>query len=252
MAEIDALYRFPVKGLSAQKLEQISIQSGEGFAFDRFWAIENGTQDFDAENPAFLPKRRFLQLAQNPKLAQLVCRFEKDDQTLTIFHEGIELVSANMTEAAGVSAIEKCIARFMTDGLNGDPRLVSAQGHHFSDIPQKAVSLLNMATLAEIAKATGQEISPMRFRGNICVTGLEPWQEMEWEGRTIAVDGKPLFEVFAITGRCPATKVNLKTGERDIEMLDVLSENFGHTKCGVYMTAIDDGLIKTGSKLEVL
>jgi len=250
MAEIETLYRYPVKGLSAQPLSQIDIKPGAGFTFDRFWAIENGSRDFDPENPRFFPKRRFLQLAQNPELAQLQCRFDETSKSLAIARDGVELVCGEMTDAAGVAAIEQCIAGFMTD-LSGAPRLVSAEGHHFSDIPQKAVSLINLASVNEISKAAGREVSPLRFRGNIYVAGLEPWEEMNWLDKTIAIDGKPLFEVFDITGRCPATKVNLETGERDIEMLDLLSDNFGHTKCGVYLKVIDDGMIKSGDTLKV-
>jgi len=252
MAEIESLYRFPVKGLSPQKLSAISITAGEGFIFDRFWAIENGTHDFDENNPRFFPKKQFLQLARFPKLAQLVCNFQDDSQTLKITYGETELASGVVSTKAGRQAIENGIAQFMADQLDGKPRLVSAKGHHFSDIPQKAISLINVATVNEIAKAAGKKISPLRFRGNICVTGLEPWEEMEWEGKQIAINGTPLFDVFAITGRCPATKVNLKTGERDIEMLDVLNSNFGHTKCGVYMSAIDHALIKPGDRLDII
>ncbi len=252
MAEIESLYRFPIKGLSAQKLSGVTVETGAGFPYDRFWAIENGTHDFDEESPRFFPKKQFLQLARFPKLAQLVCSFQDDSQTLKIVHGETELASGVISTKAGRQAIENGIAQFMADQLDGKPRLVSAKGHHFSDIPQKAISLINVATVNEIAKAAGKNISPLRFRGNIYVTGLEPWEEMEWEGKQVAINGTALFEVFAVTGRCPATKVNLKTGERDIEMLDVLSNNFGHTKCGVYMTAIDHARINPGTRLDII
>jgi len=245
---ISSIYRYPVKGLSPDNLSQALLQKNQGLAFDRFWAIENGAHDFDPDNPRFFPKRRFLQLAQNPKLAQLRCRFDEDSQTLTILHNKKQLVSAHMASPQGISAIEQCIADFMENDMAGAPRLVSASGHHFSDIPQKAVSLINLASVREISAAVGKKISPLRFRGNIYIDGIEPWAEMDWQGKTLNIDGKPIFEVFDITGRCPATKVNLHSGERDVEMLDVLNNNFGHTKCGVYMKTISDGLIKTGEE----
>jgi len=249
--KIAAIYRYPVKGLSAENLSQAEVQKDQGLAFDRSWALENGTQDFDRQNPRFLPKRRFLQLAQNPKLAQLRCQFDESGKTLSIVHNDKQLVCADMTSSEGADAIEQCIAGFMDSDLNGPPRLVSASGHHFSDIPQAAVSLINMASVREISQAAGTEISPLRFRGNIYIDGLEPWAEMDWQDKTISVNGKPVFEVFALTGRCPATQVNLQTGERDVAMLEVLGDAFGHTKCGVYMKAISNVTIKTGDKLNV-
>lgn len=245
---ISSIYRYPVKGLSADSLSQVLLQKDQGLAFDRFWAIENGVHDFDSDNPRFFPKRRFLQLAQNPKLAQLRCRFDEASQTLTILHNKKQLVSADMASSQGISAIEHCIANFMENDMDGAPRLVSAGGHHFSDIPQKAVSLINLASVREISASVGKTISPLRFRGNIYIDGIEPWAEMNWQGKTLNIAGKPVFEIFDIIGRCPATKVNLHTGERDVEMLDVLNSSFGHTKCGVYMKTITDSLIKTGEK----
>ena len=252
MSIIDSVYRYPVKGLSPDRLEQIEVRKGEGLAFDRYWAIENGSSDFDPQNLRHIPKGRFLQLAENPKLVRLKCQFDEDKKILTIVNEGEQLVSVDISNAAGIAAIEAGIAKFMDAEVRGPLRLVSAIGHHFSDIPQKAVSLINLASVREISKAAATEISPLRFRGNIYVEGFEPWAEMTWEDRTIAVDGQPMFKVFAETGRCPATQVNLETGERDLPMLDVLSSSFGHTKCGIYMETIDDGLIKPGSKLTII
>ncbi len=251
MAKINALYRYPVKGLSADSLAQMKLEKDKGIAFDRQWAIENGSQKFDPQRPKFLPKRTFFQLYLNGKLAQLRCQFDESSQTLVIIHEGEELLRVAMNSAESADMIETFFANFMEEDSRGKPRLVSADGHYFTDISQKAVSLINLASVDEISKAAGQEISPLRFRGNIYVEGFEPWAEMDWVGKTVSIDGQPLFEVFAITGRCPATQVNLETGERDVSMLGVLSDNFGHTKCGVYMRVINNGLIRPGGNITV-
>lgn len=252
MAHIESLYRYPVKGLSAESLDQLKLEIGKGVSFDRCWAIENGTEKFDPENPRFLPKRTFFQLALNEKLAQLSCQFIEKSETLVISHENTEVLRTDMNSVACGDEIEAFIADFMADDSRGNPRLVSANGHHFTDIPEKAVSLVNLASVAEISRVAGKNISPLRFRANIYVDGLKPWEEMDWVGKTIHVDGAPVFEVFAITGRCPATQVNLDTGERDVAMLDVLGDNFGHTKCGVYMKVIGDVTIKPDCSIKVL
>jgi len=251
MVKVNGLYRYPVKGLSADLLDQTEVQKDQGFLFDRYWALENGARNFNPKSPRHIPKGRFLQLAKNPKLARLRCQFDEDSHTLIIVHEGTELGRGDMRSASGIEIIERCIGEFLSDELSERPRLVSARDHHFCDIPEKALSIINLASVAEISKAAGQEISGLRFRGNIYIDGLEPWVEMDWQGKTINIDGQSLFEVFAVTGRCPATKVNLKTGERDVEMLDVLSSSFGHTACGVYVKVIDDGTIRTGSQVTI-
>jgi len=37
-ATISALYRYPVKGLGPQKLNETELKPGETFSFDRVWA----------------------------------------------------------------------------------------------------------------------------------------------------------------------------------------------------------------------
>jgi uncharacterized protein len=55
-AEITGLYRYPVKGLTPEPLQQVALKIGQTFPADRRYAIENGPSGFDAAAPAWLPK----------------------------------------------------------------------------------------------------------------------------------------------------------------------------------------------------
>lgn len=250
MAKVDSIFRYPIKGLSAQRLANIDVKKDKGFAFDRAWAIENGTSDFDPDNPRFFPKRRFLQLAQYPDLARLNCDYEAETGVLTVSIGSETVLNTDMNKREDIGKIEAFFEAFLQGATHGRPRLVTAPEHHFCDIPQNAISLINLASVDAITAAAGTDVAPLRFRGNLHVSGLDPWEEMNWEGKTLTVDGVDMFKVFAITGRCPATQVNLETGKRDIDTLAVLQENFGHTKCGVYLQAIADGSIREGAELK--
>ena len=46
-AEIAGLYRYPVKGLSPEPLQQVALHIGQTFPADRRYAIENGPSGFD-------------------------------------------------------------------------------------------------------------------------------------------------------------------------------------------------------------
>ncbi len=46
-ARINAIYRYPVKGLSPQKLPQTRLTPGATLPADRLYAIENGPSGFD-------------------------------------------------------------------------------------------------------------------------------------------------------------------------------------------------------------
>ena len=66
---IASLYRYPVKGLNAESLSQVSLVAGESIPGDRRFAIAHGSTQFDCANPKWLDKHNFLMLATDEKLA---------------------------------------------------------------------------------------------------------------------------------------------------------------------------------------
>jgi uncharacterized protein len=61
-AVIEAIYRYPVKGLSPDRLRAAALAVGRTIRGDRRFAIENGPSGFDPAAPGYLPKQRFLML----------------------------------------------------------------------------------------------------------------------------------------------------------------------------------------------
>src|SRR5438876_98871 len=85
---VDALYRYPVKGLTAESLTTVKLRQGLGLLGDRRFAIAHGTTQYDQTEPAWQPKTAFLQLMQNQKLASLTAAFESDSGVLTLARDG--------------------------------------------------------------------------------------------------------------------------------------------------------------------
>ena len=76
-ATLRAIYRYPVKGLSAERLAGTTLTTGETLTADRRYAIENGPSGFDPDAPGYLPKQRFLMLMKNERLARLDTGFDE-------------------------------------------------------------------------------------------------------------------------------------------------------------------------------
>ena len=55
-AQIASLYRYPVKGLSAEPLPQVALAVGQTLPADRRYAIENGPSGFDPAAPKWMVK----------------------------------------------------------------------------------------------------------------------------------------------------------------------------------------------------
>jgi uncharacterized protein len=75
---------------------------------------------------------------------------------------------------------------YLGAATKGLPKVVQADGHKFTDASvmspalMRAVSIINLASVEALATATGVPTNPLRFRGNIYVAGLEPWEELSW------------------------------------------------------------------------
>ena len=238
MATITDIYRYPVKGLSPDRLDRVTLTPGETLPFDRAWAIENGPSKFDPSAPKHLPKIAFLMLMRNERLAALATSFDAQARRLTIRRNGTI-----------VAALEAFFADYEADELRGAPRIVSAPGHAFTDTATKCISLINLETVRDIERrlATGP-VHPLRFRGNLHVEGLPAWAEFDWIGKGVRAGGARL-EAYARIDRCAATNVNPETAARDMALPLGLLTAYGHPDCGIYLKVTEAGDIATGDPI---
>ena len=256
-ARIDAIYRYPVKGLSPQRLKRTTLSPGATLPADRLYAIENGPSGFDPAAPAYFPKQRFLMLMRNERLAALRTDYDEASHTLTIRSEGREAArgdysaKGDLRTKEGRLAIEAFFRRYMPDELRGPPKVLFGDGHSFSDVAKKVVSIINLASVAAVKSAAGAAVNPLRFRGNIYIAGWPAWQEFELLGRDIALGGARLKVIKRIM-RCAATDVDPDTGIRDLTIPRTLLQSFGHADCGVYAEVVTGGDIAEGDALTPL
>ncbi|MDO8288016.1 MAG: MOSC domain-containing protein [Parvibaculum sp.] len=250
-AKIKGLYRYPVKGLSPDPLKQVRVNTGQTIPYDRAFAFENGTQDFNADAPKHFPKIKFLMLMRDERLARLTSRFDEATTTLTISEDGIELARGDLMNEAGRAALEAFMASYMSKELRGAPRLVHAPGFSHSDAPYKLLSIINLATIREVEKLTGKPIDPLRFRGNIYVDGIEPWEDHSWLGKSIRI-GDATLKGFHKIPRCAATNVNLETATRDMDIPKTLMRVYDHVDLGLYVEVTDGGMVSDGDTITLV
>src|SRR4029077_1633766 len=245
MAVLKTIYRYPVKGLSPEALPRVRLEPGQTLPADRRYAIENGPSGFDPAAPSYLPKSRFLMLMRNERLAQLDTGYDDATQTLGIRHGGREAARGDLSTGEGRLAIEAFIRRFMPDELRGPPKVLQADGHSFSDVAAKVVSLINRASVAAIETMVGAPVHHLRFRANLYVDGWPAWHEFDLLGQEIAIGDARLKVAKRIT-RCAATAVDPDTGVRDLAIPDTLLRKLDHADCGIYAQVIAGGEIEVG------
>ncbi len=244
-ARVTSLYRYPIKGFGPQALDEVTLTPGQTLPFDRAWAIENGPGRFDPENPQTLPKINFLMLMRNARLAALDCAFDEATRALTLYRDGHQMVTGALETQTGRMLIEQFIAGYMPGDLRGAPRIVHAAGHSFSDVADKCLHVVNLASVRELERNVAKPVDPLRFRANVYVDMGEPWVEFDWVDRAIGL-GSTELEVFARTDRCAATEVDPNTGARDMGIPAALMRVWGHQDFGIYARVVEGGQLRVG------
>jgi uncharacterized protein len=217
------------------------------------FAIENGPSGFDPKAAEHLPKIRYLMLMRHERLARFKTRYDDATSTLTITQGGKPVVSGNLQTPAGRQAIEAFCTTAFSDELKGPPRLLAAPvGYRFMDSRAGFVSLIDLSSVAAIATAAGRQVlDPLRFRANLYVEGLGAWGEFDLVGHKVKL-GEVILEITRRIDRCAATEVDPSTGIRDMRMVELLEQNFGHHDCGVYARILRGGSIQSGDRLTPL
>lgn len=251
MGRVQSIYRYPIKGMTGQSLPAALLEPGKPIAGDRAYAIALCDTGFDPAEPRHLSKTRFLVLMTHPGLARLRAEFTGDGRHVTLSANGEGLLTADLDDPAGAAALAALAARY-GEKLRGPPRLVTAPDHMFADIPDRHLSLINLASVEALSGVVGAALDPLRFRGNLTLSGLAPWAEKEWQpGQNIRVGSTRLRVVKPII-RCAATAVNPQTGEVDFNLPLTLRREFGAPVMGVYAAIIKGGEIRPGDAVEAL
>jgi uncharacterized protein len=255
---VKQLFIHPIKGLTPQEIDRAVVEADFGIRGDRALALMFA----DAiEEPGrlvpWMSKKHFAVQNDWPGLAALDCHYQGDQDLLSVRKNGMELLVAN------IQTERDQIDLFFTNYLAGLTPTESARHPHPSPVklvgdptgntryPDRHpvhISLVSQATLDAIAAAVGCDIDVRRFRPNIVLDGVDPWEEFKWVGEQRMISNAKLT-ISAPIGRCLNIEVNPDTGERDLPLFSLLQEQFGHAKTGVVAQVNVGGIVEVGDSV---
>ncbi len=246
-ARLAAIHRYPLKGLTVEVLDEASLAPGRGLPGDRRFALAHGgAAGAGAGAKAdWQPKTRFVTLVDCPRLAGLRTRFDAEAGELTIYRDGRRVARGRVGDPVGRAMIEEFFKAYLGDAVRGTPRLVEARRAPFTDVRGGYLSLINLASVADLERVVGKPVNPLRFRANLLIEGLPPWREFAWTGRRIAVGGAVLRVIEPIE-RCEATNVDPGSAARDMNIPRALAKGFDHVDFGVLAEVVAEATIRPG------
>ena len=242
--EVTQLWRHPIKSHGREAVETVTVSPGQTMPGDRVWAVAHEASK--ADGSAWVPCANFSRGAKAPQLMAISARSEGD--RLTLSHpDRPDLTFAPDTEQ---QAFLDWVKPLMPVDRAASARIIRVPGRGMTDSDYPSISLCNMASNRVVGQKLGQEISPLRWRGNIWFDGLPLWEEFDWLDRDVRI-GEAVFRVRERITRCLATTANPDTGERDADTLGAL-QSWGHQDFGVYAEVLAGGAISVGDKVDVL
>lgn len=238
MATVARLYQVPVKGLTPSLVDELAVAEDGAVDGDRvlgFLFADAG----DPDEAGWRGKTSFLTMQNTPAFARVDARYDPASRRLSLTYEGAEVVAGDVRSdvdrdriVEAVTALVQGFAenplaehdgrmplRLVGDGVT--PRFHDRKSHH--------VTLVASASIEALAERIGGDVDERRFRMNATIDGVEPWAELEWIGQTIQIGGAE-FEVTGPVVRCLATHANPVTGERDQDVMQTLTREFGHER----------------------
>jgi GntR family transcriptional regulator/MocR family aminotransferase len=247
MPVLKNIYRYPIKGLSAQPLTRIVLEAKKPFPHDRVFALVRPGAPFDTGDPRWGKKGLFVMLMLEEALARVRTTLDVETLQLTITQDNHQLIVADLNDDTARARVEEIFWQ-LVPAFRSAPTLVRAREGHFMDKPDNVMSLINLATVRSLEEQWGYKIDPLRFRANFYIDGARPWEEFEWVGSDIQI-GDGLFRVDRRNGRCGATNVNPETGRRDLDLPGSLRAAFGHKELGIYLVAREGGRVAVGDSV---
>lgn len=249
---VQAIYRYPVKGLSAEGLPQVALTPDRALPQDRRFAVARAAVRPGAPaQEGWQPKSAFYQLQRDERLAQLRVAFDDQTDRLVLFRHGRQVAQGKAGDPLGRTLLTQFLTAFLAAAGPGAPRLVEARGFAYTDAPDPLISLANLASIADLERIVGRPVEPLRFRANLYFEGAPAWEELKWTGHRLKIGGAT-FKVVDAIERCAATNVDPESAERDLNLPLALQRGFGHCQMGVYLRVLEAGQVATGASLEVM
>ena len=247
MASVAQIWRHPIKSHGAERLDETVLRAGQTVPGDRRWAVAHTAAN--AKDGAWSPCVNFSRGAKAPGLMAMRCRYDDHSGQVHLSHPGLGDISLD-PDTEG-DALIAWAGGLIPDGRAQSARVVRAGSAGMTDSDWPSVSLLNLASLRALGQRLGQTLDPRRFRGNIWLDGLAPWEEFDWIGRSVTIGDATLTVRERIT-RCRATMANPETGRIDADTLSALAEGWGHRDFGVYATVDTGGRVAEGALVRAL
>lgn len=242
---IHDIWRHPIKAIGRERVPSAVLTPGDSLPWDRTWAVAHERARLeDGWNAC----RNFVRAASSPALMAVTCTLDEATGRVTLQHPD----RPELTVAPVEDAQQLCdwVAPLIAENRPAPTQVIALPGRGFTDSGTAGVTIGNLSSHRAVEQRVGRSLSRHRWRANIWMDGLAPWEEFDWVDHDIRL-GDAVLRVYGRTERCRATESNPDTGLRDTDTLGAL-RSWEHQDFTVKAEVIQPGEIREGATIEVL
>ncbi|MDT0498755.1 MOSC domain-containing protein [Algiphilus sp. W345] len=265
MATLSGLYIYPVKSCAAVSVQQVGVEP-RGLAGDRRWMIVDATGHFitGREQPRLtlihahrVESGLTLSAPGQPEIVVARPDSAAARAPVVVWHSEVQALPAAPEASEWISRFLGRPARLAYQDAAAQ-RLIGSSRVHPDDEVSFAdaypMLLISEASLAGLNHRIGRELSMLRFRPNLVVSGTSAHAEDEWKRVRI---GAVEFDVVKPCARCKFTTIDPETAERDprgepLRTLATYRRVGSEVMFGQNLVARSGGGLRIGDTVEVI
>lgn len=249
MIHVTEIFRHPLKSHGREALQKVSLSAGMTMPWDRRWAVVH--ESSNADGSKWVPCANFSRGSKAPALMAITAKMHEATQTLTLSHPERKDFTFQPDDTRQLSGFLAWVKPLMPTERAQSVRIIRIAERGMTDTDFPSISINSHASLRALSEHMKTPLSPLRWRGNIWLDGLEPWSEHSWVGKVFSI-GSAVFEGIEPIVRCLATTANPETGTRDADTLNGLKSGWKHQNFGLYAKVIEAGDTTLNDEVKLL
>lgn len=245
---IASLWRYPIKAVGREEVAQTVLKAGACMAWDRTWAVAHERAQIEVEAQGWARCANFIRAASSPALMSVTAALNEETEEVTL--RAPERPEVTLHPERDSAALLEWLGPLIADGRPAPSFVYRAEERGLTDSSSAGVTIGNLASHRAVEQRVGRPLSLHRWRANIWLDGLAPWEEFDWRDREIVLGGARLA-IIGRTERCRATEANPDTGRRDTDTLGAL-KSWGHQDFTVKAVVTESGPVAPTDKAILL
>ena len=228
---LNQLYVYPIKSVGGIALQEARLDD-RGIEYDRRWMLVDEDRKFMSQrkhprmaliSTRLAPERLIVEAPGMPELRLSLRPEGRTDLDVRVWSDTVRAMPVGDAADEWFSSFleARCRLVYMPDeAVRQVDQEYAEAGDRVGFADGFPFLLVSQASLDDLSRRLGKDVSTNRFRPNFVVEGCDPFQEDGW--RTLRV-GEISFRVLKPCSRCSVVMTDQESGQRDREVLATLA-----------------------------